>query len=154
VAVAAGRRVVGLLLSSQFSRRGVSDVVSHLRIIEANPVDEDRREDGNDAHLLTLIARGDTQALALLYETHGPAAQRLAYRVLGDRAIAEDVTREAFISLGLDEGRESPEGEGVREWVLTKVRARAVDELFARSRLPGPHGPDDEFADGAPLPGA
>ena len=38
-------------------------------------------------------------SLAALYAAHAPAAVRLAYRITGDRALAEDLVQEAFVRL-------------------------------------------------------
>ena len=89
---------------------------------------------GHDPELLNSSAHGYTRALALLYEAHGPAALHLAYRVLGDHTIAEDVTREAFVALGRGKGLGRPPGESVRDWLLAEVRASAIDALRGRAR--------------------
>lgn len=89
---------------------------------------------GQGSDLLSSSAHGDTQALALLYQAHGPAALHLAYRVVGDRTVAEDVTREAFVALGRGRGAGQRQGESVREWLLAEVRASAIDALRGRPR--------------------
>src|SRR5918992_1457386 len=38
-------------------------------------------------------------SLGPLYEAHAPAAVRLAYRITGDRVLAEDLVQEAFVRL-------------------------------------------------------
>ena len=52
-----------------------------------------------DEDLMTLVDRRDPDAFAVLYDRHGGAAYSLAHRIVGDPAIAEDVTQEAFISV-------------------------------------------------------
>ena len=42
---------------------------------------------------------GDGQAFALLYDRPGRAAYSLAYRMLGERQAAEDLTQDAFIKV-------------------------------------------------------
>ena len=52
-----------------------------------------------DEDLMTLVERNDADAFAVLYDRHGGAAYSLAHRIVGDSAIAEDVTQEAFLSV-------------------------------------------------------
>ena len=51
-----------------------------------------------DEDLMTLVERKDADAFAVLYDRHGGAAYSLAHRIVGDPAVAEDVTQEAFLS--------------------------------------------------------
>ena len=52
-----------------------------------------------DEDLVPLMARGDAPAFEAIYERHSGAAYSLAYRMVGTRAAAEDVTQEAFLNL-------------------------------------------------------
>jgi RNA polymerase sigma-70 factor, ECF subfamily len=44
-----------------------------------------------DAELVTAVTRGDTAALAVLYDRHAAVVFRAAFRRLGDRQLAEEV---------------------------------------------------------------
>ncbi len=50
-----------------------------------------------DAEQIRRAARGDRAAQAALVRRHMPAIHALAFRMLGDRAEAEDVTQETFL---------------------------------------------------------
>jgi RNA polymerase sigma-70 factor (ECF subfamily) len=50
-----------------------------------------------DEDLISLVEEGDAQAFAVLYDRHGRAAYSLAYRMMGERQAAEDLTQEAFL---------------------------------------------------------
>ena len=57
------------------------------------------------AALLERTARGDAEAFAQFYVATAAAAYGLAMRVVGNRALAEDVTQEAYLGLWRAAGR-------------------------------------------------
>src|ERR671917_1935090 len=82
-----------------------------------------------DEDLIPLMARGDARAFEALYERHSGAAYSLAYRMVGARSVAEDVTQEAFLNLWRS-GAHYDRGRGsVRTWILGIVHHRAIDAL-------------------------
>src|SRR5687767_8468830 len=82
-----------------------------------------------DEDLMTLVERRDADAFAVLYDRHGGAAYSLAHRIVGDPAIAEDVTQEAFLSVWRSGARFDAARGSVRSWTLGIVRNRAIDAL-------------------------
>ena len=76
-----------------------------------------------------LVRDGDARAFELVYDRHGGAAFSLAYRMVGDRAIAEDITQEAFLSMWRSRVRYESERGSVRAWVLGIVHHRTIDAL-------------------------
>lgn len=85
-----------------------------------------------DEELMPLVGRKDPEAFEVLFDRHGGAAYSLAYRVVGDRTAAEEVTQEAFISVWRSGARFDAARGSVRSWLLSIVRNRAID--FLRSR--------------------
>jgi RNA polymerase sigma-70 factor (ECF subfamily) len=85
-----------------------------------------------DEELMPLVGRKDPEAFEVLFDRHGGAAFSLAYRIVGDRAAAEEVTQEAFISVWRSGARFDAVRGSVRSWLLSIVRNRAID--FLRSR--------------------
>jgi RNA polymerase sigma-70 factor (ECF subfamily) len=85
-----------------------------------------------DEELMPLVGRKDPEAFEVLYDRHGGAAFSLAYRIVGDRAAAEEVNQEAFISVWRSGARFDATRGSVRSWLLSVVRNRAID--FLRSR--------------------
>jgi RNA polymerase sigma-70 factor (ECF subfamily) len=82
-----------------------------------------------DEEVMQLVQGGSPRAFELLYDRHGAAAFSLAYRMVGNRVMAEDISQEAFLAiwrsrLRYDQGRGS-----VRTWVLGIVHNRAIDAL-------------------------
>src|SRR4051812_9637531 len=55
------------------------------------------REAASDAVLMRWAAAGDRAAFGVLVERHGERALRVALRVLGNAAEAEEVAQEAFL---------------------------------------------------------
>jgi RNA polymerase sigma-70 factor, ECF subfamily len=82
-----------------------------------------------DEELMELLAGGDARAFELIYDRHGRAAFSLAYRIVGDRTLAEDATQEAFLGIWRSRLRYEPERGSVRSWVLAVVHSRTVDAL-------------------------
>src|SRR3954471_6594220 len=79
--------------------------------------------------LMPLIGDKDPEAFEVFYDRHGGAAYSLAYRIVGERSAAEDVTQEAFISIWRSGGRYDRTRGSVRAWTLGVVRNRAIDVL-------------------------
>lgn len=82
-----------------------------------------------DEDLMYLVRGGDARAFEVVYDRHSRAAFSLAYRMVGSRAPAEDVTQEAFISIWRSGGRYDRSRGSVRTWVLGIVHNRAIDGL-------------------------
>src|SRR3954469_7043464 len=82
-----------------------------------------------DEDLMPLVERNDAGAFELVYDRHGGAAYSLAYRIVGDRGTAEDVTQEAFLSVWRSGARYDRTRGSVRTWLLGVVRNRAIDAL-------------------------
>ena len=78
---------------------------------------------------MAVVDRKQPAAFEVLYDRHGGAAYSLAYRIVGDRIAAEDVTQEAFLSIWRSNARFDRARGSVRSWVLSVVRNRAIDAL-------------------------
>lgn len=95
---------------------------------------------------MTLVARRDPDAFAVLYDRHGGSAFSLAQRVVGDRATAEEVTQEAFLSVWRNGARFDAALGSVRSWTLGIVRNRAIDALRRSAGLAPKLNLDDDLA--------
>ena len=76
-----------------------------------------------------LLRRGQAPAFEVIYERHSSAAFSLAYRIVGTRNGAEDVSQEAFLNLWRSGARYKRARGSVRTWVLGIVHHRAIDYL-------------------------
>jgi RNA polymerase sigma-70 factor, ECF subfamily len=86
-----------------------------------------------DEELMPLIGEKDPEAFEVFYDRHGGVAYSLAYRIVGEKAAAEDVTQEAFISVWRSGARFDRTRGSVRSWMLSIVRNRAIDALRSRA---------------------
>ncbi len=86
----------------------------------------------SDASLLAAARAGDHTAFAALVRRYQGLVFAVAYRLLGDRDAAEDVTQEAFVRayFSLDRLR----GDNFRAWVLRIASNAALDQLRAAGR--------------------
>jgi RNA polymerase sigma-70 factor (ECF subfamily) len=82
-----------------------------------------------DEDLMHLVRRGQASAFEVIYERHASAAFSLAYRIVGTRGGAEDVSQEAFLNLWRSGARYDRNLGSVRTWVLGIVHHRAIDFL-------------------------
>ncbi len=82
-----------------------------------------------DEEVMQLVQSGSPRAFELLYDRHGGAAFSLAYRMIGNRVSAEDITQEAFLSIWRSRLRYDQARGSVRTWVLGIVHNRAIDAL-------------------------
>ena len=78
---------------------------------------------------MQLVQSGEPRAFEVLYDRHGGPAFALAYRMVGNRAVAEDITQEGFLSIWRSRERYDAARGSVRTWVLGVVHHRAIDAL-------------------------
>jgi RNA polymerase sigma-70 factor (ECF subfamily) len=86
-----------------------------------------------DEELMQLSYRGQAAAFEVIYDRHADAAFSLAYRMCGQRALAEDVVQEGFLSLWRSGARYERARGSVRAWLLAVVHNRAIDALRRRT---------------------
>jgi RNA polymerase sigma-70 factor (ECF subfamily) len=104
-----------------------------------------------DEELMPLIGEKDPGAFEVFYDRHGGVAYSLAYRIVGERGAAEDVTQEAFISIWRSGARYDAARGSVRTWMLGIVRNRAIDFLRSKAgRAPKLDFDDDSILDQRP----
>ena len=88
----------------------------------------------SDEALVALVARGDEDALAELYDRVGRIAYGLALRVLRDERHAEDAVQEAFLQVWRSAATFRAERAKASTWILTLVHRRAVDLVRREER--------------------
>jgi RNA polymerase sigma-70 factor (ECF subfamily) len=100
----------------------------------------------SDEALVALAARGESDALAELYDRYGRPAYGLALRVLRDSALAEDAVQEAFLAVWRSADRFVAERAKASTWIMTLAHRRAVDLVRREDRRRA------EPLEGAPVP--
>jgi RNA polymerase sigma-70 factor, ECF subfamily len=104
----------------------------------------------SDEALVALVARGDEDALAELYDRVGRIAYGLALRVLRDERHAEDAVQEAFLQVWRSAATFRAERAKASTWILTLVHRRAVDLVRREERRQADPLTDDSAAGVAP----
>jgi RNA polymerase sigma-70 factor (ECF subfamily) len=87
-----------------------------------------------DRDLVARSAGGDERAMAQLYDRYGAVLYAVAYRIVGQRADAEEVVIEAFSQAWRDAARFEPGRGSVAGWLTMIGRSRALDLVRARNR--------------------
>ena len=86
-----------------------------------------------DRQVRTRFRSGDPEAVRVVYRSYGRLVYAVAYRVLGDRGLAEEATQQAFLKAwraagSLDESRE------IGPWLATIARRVAIDVHRSEAR--------------------
>jgi RNA polymerase sigma factor (sigma-70 family) len=89
----------------------------------------------SDEALILLMARAQPQALQELYERYNRLVFSLALGLVGDRALAEEITLDVFTKIWEKVETYRPDRANVRSWITTITRNQAIDML---RRWPAP----------------
>src|SRR5262245_31568408 len=100
-----------------------------------------KRRDHSDEALLEKVAVGNRLAMQVLFARHHVRVYRFVLRLVGNDALAEDVTSEVFLSVWRQAHRFEARS-AVTTWILAIARYRALAELRRRTEAPA----DDESA--------
>ncbi len=87
-----------------------------------------------DRGLVARMAHGDENAMGHLYDRLGAPLYALAFRMLGERADAEEVVMDAFMQAWQNAETFDHQRGSVGAWLTVMVRSRAIDRSRARSR--------------------
>jgi RNA polymerase sigma-70 factor (ECF subfamily) len=98
------------------------------------PDEAPRAGSAGDSTLIARAAAGDERAIGPLYERYGGVLYAVAYRIVGQRADAEEVVVEAFAQAWREAARFEAGRGSVAGWLTTIARSRALDLVRARSR--------------------
>jgi len=87
----------------------------------------------SDEALLLAIADGAVWAMESLYQRYSRILYSLAYRMVADHQVAEDLLQDAFLAVWRRATSYSPQTGAVRNWLISILHHRTIDHL-RRSR--------------------
>ncbi len=88
----------------------------------------------SDVELLASLSRGDLDAASCLYDRYASLLLALAVRIVRDRAEAEDVLHDAFVTMSERAAQYTPDRGSVIAWLVTLVRNLSIDRTRRRER--------------------
>jgi RNA polymerase sigma factor (sigma-70 family) len=86
----------------------------------------------DDDALMRRVATADASAFRTLAEAHGALVHRIAFRMLGDAAEAEDIAQESLLRLWRDASRWQAGHSGVAAWLTRVAMNQCLDRLRRR----------------------
>ena len=90
--------------------------------------DADRDEPSDEA-LLDAIAGGAAWAMESLYQRYSRILYSLAYRMVADHQVAEDLLQDAFMAVWKRSTSYSTQAGTARSWLISILHHRAIDYL-------------------------
>src|SRR5579864_4815444 len=87
-----------------------------------------------DEALLNAIAGGAVWAMESLYERYSRILYSLAYRMVADHQVAEDLLQDAFLSVWRRATSYSPQMGAARSWLISILHHRTIDYLRRERR--------------------
>jgi len=83
----------------------------------------------SDEALLLAIADGAVWAMESLYQRYSRILYSLAYRMVADHQVAEDLLQDAFLAVWRHATSYSPQTGAVRNWLISILHHRTIDYL-------------------------
>ncbi|MEP6473666.1 MAG: sigma-70 family RNA polymerase sigma factor [Gemmatimonadota bacterium] len=90
----------------------------------------------NDVDLLGRMATGDTIAAGQLYDRYVGQLYAVAYRVMGNRAAAEEIVHETLTQASRYADQALPTSGTVATWLITMAHSRALEAVRERGGRP------------------
>lgn len=100
-------------------------------------------EPTDEADLLSGLGAGDQRCLAALYDRYGNTALGLAFKVCGNRTIAEDIVQEAFLALWQRPDSFDAKRGSAGSFLMGIVHHKAVDAVRREASV---HRREENFA--------
>ena len=97
----------------------------------------DNFDELSDEALINALAEEAEWAMEPLYERYNRVLYSLAYRMVADHQVAEDLLQDAFLSVWRRATSYSPQSGSVRSWLISIVHHRTIDYLRTVRRRAG-----------------
>jgi RNA polymerase sigma factor (sigma-70 family) len=86
-------------------------------------------DEPGDEYLISALAGGAVWAMDLLYQRYSGLLYSLAYRVVADLRVAEDLLQEVFLAVWQHAPSYDSQSGSVSGWLTSIMRHRAIDHL-------------------------
>jgi RNA polymerase sigma-70 factor, ECF subfamily len=93
----------------------------------------------DDIEFMKRIATHDQQAFRALYQEYGKSIFSLAYRILQNATLAEEVTQDTFLKVWRQTTQWDPNKGNLKNWLLAITHFTAIDRLRQEKRQPTLH---------------
>jgi RNA polymerase sigma-70 factor, ECF subfamily len=93
-----------------------------------------RSNSESDTDLYRAVAQGSGEAMATIYQRHGPLIYRFSLRISQDQSIAEEVTQDVFLALLRQSDRFDPARAALSTWLCGIARRLVWKQLERRQR--------------------
>lgn len=90
------------------------------------------------AALIAATARGERESFRRLYGLTSAKLLGVAFRILRDRSMAEDVVQDVYLKVWQGAGSYSAEAGRPMTWLITIARNRAIDVVRRRREVAAP----------------
>ena len=87
------------------------------------------QDEPSDEALLNAIAGGEVWAMDSLYQRYSRILYSLAYRMVADHQVAEDLLQDAFLAVWRRATTYSPQTGAARSWLISILHHRTIDYL-------------------------
>ena len=91
--------------------------------------DAESQNELSDEALLNAIAGGAVWAMDSLYQRYSRVLYSLAYRMIADHQVAEDLLQDAFLAVWRRATTYSPQTGAARSWLISIMHHRTIDYL-------------------------
>ena len=91
--------------------------------------DAESQNEPSDEALLNAIAGGAVWAMESLYQRYSRILYSLAYRMVADHQVAEDLLQDAFLAVWRRAITYSPQTGAARSWLISILHHRTIDYL-------------------------
>jgi len=91
--------------------------------------DAETQNEPSDEALLNAIAGGAVWAMDSLYQRYSRILYSLAYRMVADHQVAEDLLQDAFLAVWRRATTYSPQSGAARSWLISIMHHRTIDYL-------------------------
>ncbi|HLI04960.1 MAG TPA: sigma-70 family RNA polymerase sigma factor [Ktedonobacteraceae bacterium] len=107
---------------------------------EATAPPQRQCDEASDEVLINALAVRTDWAIGILYQRYSGQLYSLAYRMVGNHAVAEDLLQEVFLSIWRNATSYTPHAGSARNWLFSIMHHRAIDYLRYKRR----HSPNQE----------